>query len=95
MPTFEDYKGERCAGVQVHVTDRTVFDPIRTGLAMLKTLCDLYPEQVVVRDWASRLMGVPDLHERIRTESVDAIIAGWQENLAKFAALRKGHLLYP
>lgn len=94
-PSFEDHAGQRCGGVQVHVTDRDTFDPIRTGLTMLKVVCDLYPREVEVTDYASRLMGVPNLRDRIRTESVDAIIAGWQENLKKFEALRRPHLLYP
>jgi uncharacterized protein YbbC (DUF1343 family) len=95
IPTFDDHDGERCAGVQLHVTDEASFEPIRTGLTMLKVVCEMYPEQVVVKSWASRLMGVPDLHKRIRTESVDALMRGWESDLKAFKALRKAHLLYP
>jgi uncharacterized protein YbbC (DUF1343 family) len=62
---------------------------------MLKTLCALYPEQVKVTAMASRLMGVPNLHEKIRTQSVDALIAAWQDDLKRFDALRQPYLLYP
>ena len=44
---------------------------------------------------ATRLMGIPNLHERIWTESVDALIQEWQPNLEKFRTLVKPHLLYP
>jgi hypothetical protein len=40
-------------------------------------------------------MGVPDLHERIWTEKVEALIRGWQADLNQFATLRNPHLLYP
>lgn len=94
-PTFDDFAGQLCGGVQLHVTDVDAFDPIRTGLTMLKTLCELYPEQVKVTAMASRLMGVPNLHEKIRTQSVDALIAAWQDDLKGFDALRQPYLLYP
>jgi uncharacterized protein YbbC (DUF1343 family) len=93
-PTFEDHAGKLCGGVQVHVTNRDTFEPVRTGLVMLKTFCELYPDDVKVTDWASRLMGVPKLHERIRTESVDTLIREWQADLKQFEKLRKSHLLY-
>jgi uncharacterized protein YbbC (DUF1343 family) len=93
-PTFEDHAGRLCGGVQVHVTNRDTFDPVRTGLVMLKTFCELYPDDVKVTDWVSRLMGVPKLHERIRTESVDTLIREWQADLKQFEKLRKSHLLY-
>ncbi len=93
-PTFEDHAGKACGGVQLHVTDRDTFEPVRTALTMLKTLCDLYPDRVQVTEWASRLMGVPDLHTKIRTTDVDALIQTWQGNLRSFATLRQQHLLY-
>jgi len=48
-PTFQKYAGQICGGLQVHVSDRKRFKPYLTGLAILKTLRDLYP-----RDWKWR-----------------------------------------
>jgi uncharacterized protein YbbC (DUF1343 family) len=93
-PTFDDHAGKRCGGVQVHVTDPDAFEPVRAGLVMLKTVCDLYPQDVKVTDFASRLMGVPRLHERILTESVETLVGEWQADLKQFEALRRPHLLY-
>ncbi|NEE03014.1 exo-beta-N-acetylmuramidase NamZ family protein [Phytoactinopolyspora halotolerans] len=42
-PTFHKYAGESVRGVQVHVTDRTVVQPVRTAVTMLHTLRQLYP----------------------------------------------------
>lgn len=34
-PTFQKHAGQLCGGVQLHVTDREVFRPVRTGLLLL------------------------------------------------------------
>lgn len=94
-PTFEDFAGKLCGGVQVHVTDPNTFEPVRAGLVMLKTFCELYPQDVKVTSFASRLMGVPNLHERIWTENVETLVREWQADLKQFETLRKPYLLYP
>ncbi|HEY7428652.1 MAG TPA: DUF1343 domain-containing protein [Gemmataceae bacterium] len=43
-PTFQKIAGQMCAGVQLHVTDRQAFRPVRTGLAVLAALRDLSAE---------------------------------------------------
>lgn len=37
-PTFQKFAGQTCGGMQMHVTDRAVFQPVRTGLAVLAAL---------------------------------------------------------
>ena len=64
-------------------------------MTMLKTVYDKYPDQVQLRSYSATLMGVPNLHERIKTESVDSIIEGWQENLDAFKEIREKYLIYP
>ena len=94
-PTFSKQKGEACGGVQVHVTDREAFLPVRTGLTVLKAVVSLYPDKAEVKPWAGKLMGVDKLEDRIRTESVEAIEAGWKADLEAFRAMRAKYLLYP
>jgi uncharacterized protein YbbC (DUF1343 family) len=43
-PTFHKHAGSTINGVQVHITDRDTFAPVRTGIVMLQTLHDLYPD---------------------------------------------------
>jgi len=95
QPSFDNWAGQFCGGVQVHVLDRDRFEPVRTGMMVLKTVYELYPSEVTITSYASTLMGVENLHERIKTESVDAIIAGWQADLQSFLTLREPYLLYP
>ncbi len=38
QPTFQKFAGRPCGGLQLHVTDRAAFQPVRTGLAVLAAL---------------------------------------------------------
>lgn len=44
-PTFQKHAGQLCAGVQLHVTDRREFRPLRTGIELIATARELAPEQ--------------------------------------------------
>ncbi len=52
IPQFNKWAGKSCHGVQIHVLDRSRFKPVRWGLAMLKALARLYPEDFAWRDQA-------------------------------------------
>lgn len=43
QPTFCEFAGQTCGGVQIHVTDRSTFTPVIVGIAMVKTAYDMYP----------------------------------------------------
>jgi len=43
QPGFQKHAGMVCRGAQLHVTDRAVFRPLKTGLAILRRIQDLYP----------------------------------------------------
>ena len=43
-PTFQKHAGEVCGGAQIHVTDRGVFEPLRTGIEIIQTVRELWPE---------------------------------------------------
>ncbi len=44
-PTFQKCAGQTCGGVQLYVTHRNRFKPYLTGLAVLKAIYDLYPDE--------------------------------------------------
>lgn len=48
-PTFQKHAGVDCGGVQVHVTDREAFRPVRTSLALLIEMRRLNPDQFAWR----------------------------------------------
>lgn len=103
-PGFSKHAGKSCGGVQLHVTDRGAFQPFRSGLAVVKALHDLYPEQFRFRadlpgasaDFFDHLAGNAWLREAIeRGDSLEAMAARWQSSLRDFERLRRRYLLYP
>ena len=102
-PTFSKYSGERCGGVQLHVSDRDAFMPVRTGLALLKVLHDDYPHQFRFLEASAgedtpffdRLAGNAWIRQAILAgESTEAIEARWQAPLRQFEQLRRHYLIY-
>ena len=97
-PTFSKYTGRVCGGVQVYVTDRDVFDPIRTAIAMLITAKQLQPAgQIFWRtdNWIAKLTGTDWVRTAIDAGmGVDEVVAGWQDELAAFRAVRERYLIY-
>jgi uncharacterized protein YbbC (DUF1343 family) len=100
-PNWFDHKGKLLHGVQLVLTDRRAFRPIRTALALLVALESLYPSQAVYRDNFDTIWGgSQDLIERARTErpsprTLDKLEAGWSKRLEAFAAERGQVLRYP
>lgn len=43
VPTFSKWRSERVRGVQLHVVDPEAFNPLRTGITMLRVMAELYP----------------------------------------------------
>ncbi|GGY09665.1 exo-beta-N-acetylmuramidase NamZ family protein [Streptomyces djakartensis] len=95
-PTFSKFQGRTIGGVQLHVHDRDVFDPVRTGIALLVTAKKVWSGFAWRPDhWIDKLTG----SARVRTmidagTDTDEVVAGWQEELAAFRRTRRKYLLY-
>ena len=100
VPTFSKWTNRNCAGVQVYVTDRETFDPIRTAIAMITTARRLYPGDFAWREatppfWIDRLTGSDQVRTAIDAgQDTDEVVAGWQADLNRFRATRARYLLY-
>lgn len=105
LPTFQKHAGKVCGGVQIHVTDRKLFEPVLAGVAMIKAAHDLYTEEfgwkeppyeyVHDRNPFDVISGGDDLRHALENSlSLDSIEAGWQERLDSFQKQRKHYLLY-
>ncbi len=105
-PTSGKWAGRPCRGFQVHVTDRTVFRPYRTGLALLQALRTLYPGEFAYKDppYEYEFERLPmdlilgDRQVRLALEEGADILElerSWQQELAGFEELRRSVLLYP
>ena len=105
MPTFQKHAGNACGGVQIHVLERETFEPVITGIAIVKTAYDMYREHFRWKDPPYEyehdrnpfdvISGGTAMREAIeRQDSLKAIEASWREPLEEFKSVRAGYLLY-
>lgn len=105
QPTFSEFAGQTCGGVQIHVTDRNTFTPVIVGIAMVKTVYDMYPDHFQWRqneyeyEFGKNAMDVVSGTDKIRKAiesgaSLDEIESSWQAKLDDFKNLREKYLLY-
>ncbi|MEW6068318.1 MAG: DUF1343 domain-containing protein [Nitrospirota bacterium] len=106
QPTFQKYSGRLCGGAQIHIINREKFKPFKTGIAILKTIYELYPEQFSWKqppyEYEFKKMPIDILAgtDRLRKDiengkSLDYMEEWWQEGCSKFKReIRKQYLLY-
>lgn len=104
-PTFQKFAGQICGGVQLHVTDRRTFRPVRTSLAVLAALREILgerfawrtePYEFVTDKPAIDLLFGSD-RERKALEagrSADEIARAWEAEEEAFRKRRRPFLLY-
>jgi uncharacterized protein YbbC (DUF1343 family) len=104
-PTFQKHGGISCGGVQIHVIDRSTFEPVATGVAMVKVAYDLYSgdfrwkeppyEYEYERNPFDVIAGTSSIREGIeRGDSLAAIQKDWVGPLESFKRIREQYLLY-
>lgn len=104
-PTFQKHAGISCGGVQLHVTNRNEFEPVTTGLALVKAAYDLYGadfrwkeppyEYVYDRNPFDVIAGTSSIREGFeRGATVEEIRKSWIEPFNEFLKVREGYLLY-
>ncbi|MGI8639555.1 MAG: exo-beta-N-acetylmuramidase NamZ family protein [Pyrinomonadaceae bacterium] len=105
LPTFQKFANESCGGVFLHITDRRVFEPVITGLAMIKTIFDLYPndfkwknppyEYVFDRYPFDVIAGTTKIREYFdQGKTISEIKKFWEEDIKAFYEIREKYLLY-
>jgi uncharacterized protein YbbC (DUF1343 family) len=105
LPTFQKHKDEICGGVFLHITNREEFKPVITGIAMIKTLYELYREEfkwknapyeyVYDRNPFDVISGTTKTREQIENgESLEKIELSWNDDVKLFRENRKKYLLY-
>ncbi|MBY6035071.1 DUF1343 domain-containing protein [Fictibacillus nanhaiensis] len=101
-PTFSKHAGKLSHGVEIHVTDKKLFQPVLSGITLVKMIHDMYPADFAFRaeDSAGRsffdlLIGNGWVRDAIESgSSVEEIVSRYDEKLSEFKKLRKNYLLY-
>ncbi len=105
LPTFQKFHNEVCGGVFVHVTSREIFTPVITGVALVKAVFDMYPDEfewksppyeyVYDRNPFDVIAGSVRLRESFENgDAIETIREHWREDEQRFSKLREKHLLY-
>nr|MBA3806386.1 DUF1343 domain-containing protein [Acidobacteriota bacterium] len=93
-PRASVFKDQECGGVNIIITDRARFRPVRAGLEIAVALRRLYPQEWKVDDYM-RLLNNADTLERLkRVDAPEEIERAWQARLAEFRRARGRVLLY-
>lgn len=93
-PRASVHKGAECGGVNLIVTDRARFRPVRAGLELAVALRRLYPQEWKVDSYARLLVNADTLERVKRADEPEAIERAWQPRLAEFRRARARALLY-
>jgi uncharacterized protein YbbC (DUF1343 family) len=102
IPASSKHVGKLSHGVEIHVTDEKLFQPVLSGITLVKTIHDLYPNDFEFRAEDSRgisffdlLVGNGWIRDYIESgRSVDEIISRYHDELEDFKDLREEYLLY-
>jgi uncharacterized protein YbbC (DUF1343 family) len=104
-PTFQKHAGKDCGGVQLHVSDRFAFQPVRTSLALLAAMREMSGANFAWRTEVYEFVRDPiaidllfgSVRERKRLEASRpwrGVLPEWEREEAAFAHRRHTSFLY-
>jgi uncharacterized protein YbbC (DUF1343 family) len=104
-PTFQKYSQRACGGCQIHVTDRSAFRPVLTGVALIQMFRQLDPANFAWRPPPYEyereklpidiLAGSDQLRRQIESGvPLNEIAESWRDDEERFRRVRQPYLLY-
>ena len=94
-PDASKFAGESCGGLNVIVTDRAQFDPLRTGLEIARILGRMYPDTWDVESYGRLLANDFALRGVKSGQGFATIEDGYRAGLQAFLKRREAFLIYP
>ena len=91
-PTFEDFKGEQCGGIQVICTDREKFSACKVAVAMIYTVKKLYPSQTQLLTYLRNLTGVDYIYNM--SLSLNEVFSKIDNDIITFSNISNKYKLY-
>ena len=99
-PTLSKYADELCGGIEIHVLNRNIFKPVKTGITMLYTIRDMYRKKFSFtkpyNDGGRHMIDYNTGNTYIRKETfeLDEIFKIYDRESTAFAEIRKNSFLY-
>lgn len=96
-PVSSKYKGQRCNGVKVIITNRDLLEPYFSGILIVNKIYQMYPNDFQWRaSHFDRLCGTSAIREAITNRSsLEELRGNWQAELKSFLQIRSKYLMYP
>jgi uncharacterized protein YbbC (DUF1343 family) len=96
------FAGQQINGVRFEITDRNTYRPLATSLLMIEQIRKMHPNEFEWRganqrdnmSTIERHGGTRELRAAIENGTVKDLLKKWEQDQAKFAALREKYLLY-
>ncbi|MGD9605068.1 MAG: exo-beta-N-acetylmuramidase NamZ domain-containing protein [Bacilli bacterium] len=99
-PTFSKHAGTLCAGVYIHVLDRHLFKPVKTGWTILETMRKMYPQDLkILPPYRENRPCMLELNTgcdyvKKQTYSLQELYFILEQDTQKFKLTRKKYLIY-
>ena len=92
-PKFQD---RECFGVDLNITNRTLFNSVQTGVTILYHLNKMYPDSISIKQKSiARIWGSDSLFIQIQGgKTPTEIINSYQAELEQFKLIREKYLIY-
>ena len=97
VPRFGSFNGEHCAGVQLHITDRRAFRPVRTAMTLLYTVQELGGENFSFKFNGGRPtidLVTGDNAVRLGKYGLEELLAEWDKEARQFKEMAKTYYIY-
>jgi len=96
--TAVKYEGRLCGGVQLHVTDKEAFRPVRTGLSLMYTIKEMSDGKFAFNRTATAATATIDIYtgdSNVRQGApLGHILEQWDEAAVQFKELSRQYYLY-
>ena len=98
-PYYGRFKGEKCSGVKIIITDKKKIKPFKAGLIILYSLQQVYSDKNIFNKDRLKMfhyaMGTDKITEMIKSgKPVEEIIKWYESQLDDFRKVRKKYLIY-
>jgi uncharacterized protein YbbC (DUF1343 family) len=93
-PTSSKFANQKCGGINILITNRAQFEPLRTGFEIAAALRKLYPEQWEANSYDRLLGNQKTRNALLDGKSADAILEIGREGVSDFERRRLKYLLY-
>ncbi|WDF02296.1 exo-beta-N-acetylmuramidase NamZ family protein [Shouchella hunanensis] len=100
VPTYQKYNGAQCHGVQLHLTDTSLYEPFSSGIKIIQLIAERYPEHFSFTKPTNGhymfdlLAGTDTLRKAIRDGDLTSFFATSKKQSKAFLKQRSHYLLY-